>query len=183
MENCVRASFFAATIAAVFSIGAAAHAYRWVDKDGAVHYTQTPPPPDAKNVQKKSFGGGGAPVPDLPYATQQAAKNSPVTLYVSPDCGALCDQARALLVKRAVPFKELNINTQKDIDDLKRLVGKGEVPALVVGAQTQSGFGESAYNGLLTSAGYPSSGPQIPLDALRKTESPAKTAEPAQGQR
>ena len=32
---------------AVLCGGAAAQMYRWVDKDGRTHYTQTPPPPDA----------------------------------------------------------------------------------------------------------------------------------------
>jgi hypothetical protein len=163
MQNCVRASFVAAAIAAIAWAESSAQTYRWVDKDGAVHYTQVPPPPDAKNVQKKNLGSGTAPTPDLPYATQLAAKNSPVTLYTSPDCGALCDQARALLVKRAVPFRESSVNTQKDIDELKKISGKIEVP-------------------LLNSAGYASSGPKLPLETLRKTDSPAKPVEPGPNQ-
>ena len=37
---------------------AAAQAYRWVDKDGKVHYSQTAPPPaEAREVQKRTAGG------------------------------------------------------------------------------------------------------------------------------
>ena len=35
----------AAAAALLFATAVAAQAYRWVDKDGKVHYTQTPPPP------------------------------------------------------------------------------------------------------------------------------------------
>src|SRR4051812_21480353 len=106
----MRIVLLAGIAAAVLCGGASAQMYRWVDKDGRTHYTQTPPPPDAREAQKKSLGAGGAtPSPDLPYATQNAAKNYPVTLYTSPGCGAPCEQARSLLVRRVVPFREISV--------------------------------------------------------------------------
>jgi glutaredoxin len=164
---------------------ASAQMYRWIDKDGRTHYTQTPPPPDAKSVQKKPLGAGGgaAAYGDLPYATQNAARNYPVTLYTTPDCGTPCEQARSLLVRRVVPFKEVSVQRQKDIDNLKSIAGGTQVPYLIVGSQKQSGFLEDAYSALLDSAGYPASGPRLPLEALRKMEAPApsKAPEPAEG--
>jgi glutaredoxin len=133
-------------------------------------------------VQKKTFRHGPAEASNLPYATQVAAKNFPVTLYTSPDCGTPCDRARAVLVKRAVPFKETSVLSQSDVDEMKRLSGKADVPLLVVGAQVQSGFQEVLYNGLLDSAGYPSSGPSVPVEALRKTDPAAGPLAPAQVQ-
>lgn len=172
-----------AGILAVLCGGAAAQMYRWVDKDGRTHYTQTPPPPDAKSAEKKSLGPGGGTVPygDLPYATQNAAKNYPVTLYTSPDCGAPCEQARSLLVRRTVPFKEISVQQQKDIDSLKAATGAAQLPSLIVGSQRKSGFLEDAYGELLDSAGYPASGPRLPLEALRTMDAPAKPAAPAEG--
>ena len=172
--------FFAA--AAIVSIACAnvwAQAYRWVDKDGRVHYTQTPPPPEAKNVRKKKLNGNAGESSNLPYATQQAAQNFPVTLYTSPDCGATCDEARASLVRRGVPFKEISIGDPASVEDLKKLSGKAQVPLLVVGRDMQTGFEESLYKNLLDLAGYPASGPRLPLEALRKTEPAAKAPEPA----
>ena len=168
----MRILFVAAAILSTVCANAFGQAYRWVDQDGRVHYTQTPPPPDARNVQRKSFRGGGVDVSNLPYATQVAAKNFPVTLYSLPDCGAPCDQARALLVKRAVPFREVSVVTQKDVDEVKRLSGKTDLPLLVVGNQLQTGFQESLLNGLLDSAGYPTSVPPARIEALRKMEPP-----------
>ena len=164
---------------AAFAAPASAQTYRWTDKEGKVHYTQMPPPPEAKNVQKKVFGGDVVAPSNLPYATQTAAKNFPVTLYTSPDCGAACELARAMLVRRAIPFKEISVSDQKTVDELKKISGKNGVPAMMVGTQAQSGFQEDAYKSALDSAGYPSSGPQLPLEALRRMDPVVKPAEAA----
>jgi glutaredoxin len=172
----MRIFFIAAAILSLACSEASAQAYRWVDQDGKVHYTQTPPPPEARSVQRKNFRGGGVDVSSLPYATQVAAKNFPVALYTEPNCGIPCDRARALLVRRGVPFKEVSAVTQKDIDELTRLSGKNQVPLLAVGSQMQSGFREDLYDGLLDSAAYPASGAQLPLEALRTMVPPSGPA-------
>jgi glutaredoxin len=158
---------------------AAGQAYRWVDEQGRVHYTQTPPPPAAKGVQRKNFRSGAAEPPDLPYATQVAAKNYPVTLYTQPDCGSPCDQARASLVRRGVPFREVSVLGQKEIDEVKQVSGKESLPLLVVGSLFQVGFQEARINSLLDTAGYPNAWPRAPIEAPRKTE-PAAVPPPAQ---
>lgn len=175
----MRQFFLAALMISITCANASAQAYRWVDKEGRVHYTDAPPPPDAKEVQRKNLrGGGGVDTSGLPYATQVAASNFPVTLYTSPDCGPPCDNARTSLVKRSVPFTEISVTQQKDLDEVKRLSGSIHLPLLVVGREIQSGFRNDLFNGLLDTAGYPSSGPPMPIEALRKMDSP-KT-EPAQ---
>lgn len=168
----MRILFIAAAIVAIVCADASAQTYRWVDRDGGVHYTQAPPPPEAKEAQRKKLRGSVVESSGLPYATQIAAKNFPVILYTSSDCGAPCEQARSLLVKRAVPFREIVVADQKDIDNLKKISGGTMLPFLLVGRQTQSGFLKDAYDSLLDSAAYPSSGPQLPLDALRKQDAP-----------
>jgi len=151
----MRILFAAAAILLTICTDALGQAYRWVDQDGRVHYTQTPPPP-------------------------VAAKNFPVTLHTLADCGSPCDQARALLVSRAVPFTEASPVTQKDADEVKRLSGKNDLPLMVVGTQVQTGFHEGLLNALLDSAGYPSSAPPAPIETLRKMN-PAARAQPRQG--
>lgn len=159
----------AATLAAVIACGAAtAQAYRWVDNQGRVHYTQTPPPPGARDVQRKNLRQSGAVAPaDLPYATRVAAQNFPVKLYTQDNCEP-CDSARSVLVKRGVPFSETKIASQKDLDEVNAISGRTDLPLLVVGTLHRTGFREDAVNGLLDTAGYPSSGPSLPLEALRK---------------
>jgi glutaredoxin len=165
---------------------AAGQAYRWVDEQGRVHYTQTPPPPQAKGVQRKDFRPGAPGTVELPYATQMAAKNYPVTLYTQPDCGSLCDQARASLVKRTVPFREVSVVSQKEIDEVKRLSGGEGLPLLVVGSQFQVGYHEGLINSLLDTAGYPPAGPRVPIEVLRKADPtasppPARVSPQAEG--
>jgi glutaredoxin len=175
----MRQFFLAAVMISIICANASAQAYRWVDKEGRVHYTDAPPPPDAKEVQKKNLrGGSGVDTSNLPYATQLAAANFPVTLYTSPGCGSPCDDARASLVKRSVPFTEVSVTEQKDLDEVKRLSGSINLPLVVVGREIQSGFRDDLLSGLLDTAGYPTSVPPIPLERLRKMDSP-KTA-PAQ---
>lgn len=176
----MRVLVIVATTLTLASTGVLAQLYRWVDQDGKVHYTQQPPPPGAKNVQKKSGGTPVAAGAPLPYATQIAAKNFPVVLYTTPDCGEACAQARNALVGRTVPFREVSVVDQKAAEELKSLGGKVEVPVLRVGKQMQSGFEATVYKNALDAAGYPSSGPPLPISALRKEDpKPAPGKEPA----
>jgi glutaredoxin len=150
---------FAVALAAA---GAAnAQLYRWTDPSGRVHFTDTPPPPNAKNVQKKAGGPGpsqSAPVtPNDPYVVQQARKNSPVTLYTGPGCDP-CGSARKLLNERAVPFKEVSVVDEAGAAELNKAVGGGIIPAIVVGKSSQMGFEQAAYHALLDAAGYPRPG-------------------------
>lgn len=148
-----------ATLLAVLAMAcglAHAQGYRWVDKDGKVHYSSEPPPADAANVSQKRMGGGGADESQLPYATQQAMKTSPVTLFVSNNCGELCANGRSLLQNRGIPYTERNAETNpEDTEKLKQLIGALQVPLLVVGSQPVKGFNESSWNSALDSAGYP----------------------------
>jgi hypothetical protein len=63
---------------------------------------------------------------------------------------------------------------------VKRLSGKNDLPLLVVGTLVQIGFQEELFNGLLNSAGYPSSVPRAPIEALRKMDSAAPAPATAQ---
>ena len=154
----------AAVLLLIFlSLGASAQQlYRWTDEKGRVHVTDTPPPPNAKSVKKKGAAGaaasGAAETPgNEPYALQMARKSNPVTLYTTPGCEA-CGEARKLLNARGVPFREVSVDSEKDLDELKKSVGSNSVPSIVVGETVQKGFEETAYNRVLDAAGYPKAG-------------------------
>lgn len=181
----------ATAAALLFATAVAAQAYRWVDKDGKVHYTQTPPPPSqATSIQKRSAGGSvvesGSP---LPYATQQAAKAHPVTLYTAEVCTDACRDARALLAQRGVPFREVAVADEKSREELKRIAGGDVVPVLVIGKQVTKGYLADAWHTALDSAGYPRSGPPLAAkaqkaapEAAAKSEAPAPAAAAAPAQ-
>jgi glutaredoxin len=146
---CVAAALAAACAQAQSTV------YRWVDKDGKVQFTDSPPPADAKNVTERRVGGGYVEESQMPYATQMAAKRHPVTLYTSNDCGDLCAQGKALLSQRGVPYAEKNAQTsQADQEALQKVAGSLSVPFLVIGEANVRGFDEGSWNAALDRAGY-----------------------------
>jgi glutaredoxin len=127
--------------------------YKWVDKDGKIHFSDTPPAD--RDAQEKRVGGGGPSEEQMPYATQMAMKSHPVTVYTSNDCGDLCERGRELLNKRGVPFTERNAEkSPEDAAKLKQLAGGFQVPVMTVGEKTVKGFSETAWTSALDDAGY-----------------------------
>jgi glutaredoxin len=171
-----------ATLLAAAALPAGAQLYRWTDQSGKTHFTDTPPPRSAKNVQKKQPGSGGA-VADtagLPFALQQAMKDSPVTLYTTTGCEA-CGEARGLLNRRGIPFREVSVASEAQLAELKKAVGSNSVPAMLVGASVLKGFEEGQYNAALDSAGYPRAGilrPRSQTEPASAEAPPAAAAAP-----
>lgn len=169
----MRTLLVAALCMAAFA--ANAQIYRWTDDKGRVHVTDTPPPTTAKNVRKS----GEAPDPAVPASTQepfelqQAKARYPITLYTTPGCDA-CAQARKLLNERGLPFKEVSVTDDPQLQELKKVVGNTSVPALIVGSTVQRGYEPGLYNGLLDAAEYPKAGTLRP----RNQAEPAPAAAP-----
>ncbi len=163
--------------------------YRWVDKDGRVHYTQNPPPRNAaKSVEQRRLNPGGPPEgsQQVPFAVRQAMSNFPVTLYTSPDCPRGCNEARDLLLKRGVPYREISVADEASRDGLKKATGDTRVPVMMVGRNLESGFEETAFNNALDSAGYPRTSlfvgkPPVIASPKPKPPAPAASADAAPG--
>ena len=134
----------------------AAEVYEWVDEKGVRQYTQQPPPPHIKEVQKKQLVISVVETRGLSYGLQQAIKNFPVTLYVT-ECGDPCKSARAHLAKRGIPFTEKNPQKPEDTDHFRKLTGGGmEVPLLLIGEQrTLKGYMAEEWDAAFDQAGYP----------------------------
>jgi len=143
------AAAFALVVAA-----AAAHGqtYKWKDAAGVVHYSDTPPAKGTAQVLRPDNRPEAA--PSLPYELARAAKLHPVTSYTTARCDA-CDQGRALLRARGIPFAEKTVNTAEDREQLHRAGGKDELPLLVVGNRPVTGFAAGAWNEALDAASYP----------------------------
>ncbi|GAB1413991.1 hypothetical protein MASR1M97_27270 [Candidatus Desulfobacillus denitrificans] len=132
--------------------------YRWVDKDGKVHYSDQPPPKEIKKVDQPKLGvTSSIETSGQPFDVQQAAQNFPVMLYTTPECVSECAVARDLLKRRGVPFREGSVVTTNDADIFRKTLGtdKLQFPALTVGKSKQIGFEEETWHGLLDAAGYP----------------------------
>ena len=156
LSNRCKALVFAAALAAPLAVFAQTSVYKWTDADGKVHFSDTPPPDSAKGVTRSRVGGGPAEVSQLPYATQMAMRNSPVTLYTAPQCGDPCAQGRSLLSNRGIPYTERDAQANpSDAEQLKKLIGALQVPVLLVGNDPMKGYDANAWQAALDAAGYP----------------------------
>jgi glutaredoxin len=136
---------------------ASAHAqqlYKWIGPDGKVTYSDIPPPPAAKQVEKKGVSFGSTAASILPFELAETARNHPVTLYTSAQC-APCNAGRELLTSRGIPFAEKTVTTNEDIAQLRQAGGDSQLPLLVIGRNKQNGFETGRWTASLTAAGYP----------------------------
>ncbi len=135
----------------------AAHAqmYKWKDEKGVTHFTETPPPATAKKSEVKNFNTAGAGGAALPAELAEVVRARPVVLYTTANCGAACNMARTLLNNRGVPYREKTVSTNDDFEAMKKAGSEGQVPLLLVGRARQLGFEQTAWDSMLTEAGYP----------------------------
>lgn len=154
----------------LIATSAAAELYKWVDKNGKINYSDTPPPADAKRVEKKRLNDRVTEGDGLAFATQNAMKKYPVFLFAT-DCGEPCDKGKTLLAKRGVPHTMKNPEKNlADGNELKKLVGALEVPALQVGKNGIKGFNESAWHAALDAAGYPKAAAPLKANAVKESK-------------
>jgi glutaredoxin len=170
---------------------ATAHAqqYRWTDDRGRVHLTDTPPPPSAKDVRRIESRAAQPEGPQLPFELARLQKDFPVTLYTAPNCKDLCENARAALNKRSVPFSEEQVWNEETAQKLKGVSGSDQLPVLIVGRSVLVGFEQEQFDTLLNSAGYPAAGvyparnqaPPPPPEGLAKPVAPKPAPAPKAG--
>ena len=142
-------------IALVLASGNALAQYKWVAPDGSINYGDRPPTADVNSMKLGQAPAEPNPNAALPLALRAAIDKYPVTLYVAADCKP-CEEARAHLSKRGVPYSEIAVRSAKDAADMAKAgFSDGSFPALLVGRQKLAGYEASAVDGLLDAAGYP----------------------------
>ena len=149
----MRAIFLLLGMTIMMNAGAA-ELYRSIDKDGKVHYSDTPLA-DSEDVERLKVGNEPVPDESLPYETRRARENFPVTLYTFPACGSACQMARDFLVKRGIPFAEKSLSKQEDIDAFRSASGDSKLPSATIGKNWLKGFQPDQWNNELDFAGYP----------------------------
>jgi hypothetical protein len=161
----------------------AAAQYKWTAPNGAVTYSDQPPPPgidgQAMNTRAaaRSDDGGG-----VPAGLRDATTKYPVVLYTTPDCTP-CQQARTHLAKRGVPFVERTVSSSADAESFRKAgFTENSFPAMSVGRERSVGFDAGGWNQLLDVAGYPKSSmlppsfKQTPAKAMADTGRAGSTA-------
>jgi glutaredoxin len=133
---------------------AAAQVYKWKDEHGVTHYGDAPPP-RAKSEVLTTAKPAPPRAPVLPYELARAVQAAPVVLYTTARCDG-CDQGRALLRTRGIPYAERSVDSADDERQLEQASGgKRELPLLQVGSRSIAGFQVTAWQEALTSAAYP----------------------------
>jgi len=133
---------------------AGAQVYKWKDEKGVTHFSDTPPPATARQAAELKIHATGAAAPVLPAELQIPVRDHPVTLYTTAECDA-CNQGRAQLRKRGIPYSEKTVLTAADMEALTRAGSNGRLPLLVIGRARQVGYDPVTWDEALSAAGYP----------------------------
>jgi hypothetical protein len=146
--------------------------YRSIDKDGKVHYGDSPLQ-DSEDVTQLKLGNEPTPDENLPYETLRAKQNFPVTLYTFPACGSACQLARDSLIKRGIPFTEKSLVKKEEIDAFRNDSGDSKLPSATIGKTWVKGYLADQWSKELDFAGYPASvltyRPSHPASAVQPT--------------
>jgi len=186
--------FFARPLLAVLSLTAllaaagfsgsdanAQQIFRTVSPDGRITFSDKAPlDANARPAAAIALAipGAGTDNSTLPFELRQVAARFPVTLYTGPEC-APCGLGRALLSSRGIPFAEMTVTTNDDIEALKRLAGAPSLPFLTIGGQHIKGYSDVEWIQFLDAAGYPKDS-QLPSNYQRPAAKPLVVTQQAQ---
>ena len=130
--------------------------YKQRDAQGRLIFSDRPISRDAQTTSNRPASGPAAAeaAPTLPTALRDIMSRYPVTIYTAKDCQP-CDNGRALLMAKGIPFSERTVLTPEDGQALTRLSGSLTVPVLTIGNEQLKGYSESSWTDYLAAAGYP----------------------------
>ncbi len=134
---------------------AQAQMHKWVDANGKIVYSDTPPPANAKKLGTKAIESSAS-ISNvrLPFELAAAVAKNPVTIYTAKNC-VVCNEARSLLKQSGIPFFEKTIDSKEDVEKLKQVSGDTNIPFMLINKSKFSGFQAIDWRNALTAAGYP----------------------------
>lgn len=107
MKSPIQLFIFLAILLATATV--AAQVYKWVDKDGKVQYTDTPPPPTATRAETKKV--------DAP--SSGAAVTAPATAKPAPDRVKEFDKRRNEAAEKTKKDSEAQANAEIDAENCR----------------------------------------------------------------
>jgi glutaredoxin len=142
------------SILAVVAVPAAAQ-FKWVAPDGAVTYSDQPPPPGMEGAALRPVEAPRESRSPVPAALRQASSKYPTVLYTTAECTP-CQVARGHLERRGIPFTEKTVRTASDAEAFKRLgFSANSFPSISVGRERSVGYESGEWDRMLDLAGYP----------------------------
>ena len=141
---CAAILFLALTV----SLSFAATLYRWVDDQGVVHVSESPPE-GKMNVAQAVVGEDAEKGPKSgPPEEKKSFRVRPgeVTIYTTPTC-PWCHKAKAWLRDKKIRYREVDVTSDRSgLDEMVRISGQTGVPVIVVGAEVIVGFNQNRLN-------------------------------------
>ncbi|WP_163831169.1 glutaredoxin family protein [Spartinivicinus ruber] len=139
------------TITTLLVSTANAEIYRWVDKNGKVHFSDKKPqhkPASTIDINQTNTYQNIELKPLGPSSVKSSNKrNRGVVMYSAEWCG-YCKVARNYFQSNKIPFKEYDIDkNEKARQEYQELGGKG-VPLILVGKKKMSGFTQQRFESL-----------------------------------
>jgi glutaredoxin-like YruB-family protein len=133
-------AFFLLTVIIFVAGNASAEIYKWVDKQGNVHFGDKKPDSlQVEELELKINTFKGVKVSDLDISVGKK-----VVMYTTPWC-KYCKKAKTYFKKKNIAFTEIDISNNKRAKrKFKKLGGKG-VPLILVGKKRMSGFSEKGF--------------------------------------
>jgi glutaredoxin len=125
--------------------------YKWVDKNGKIHYGDSPP----DNVKLKKITGNvssftSVSVEPFVYDPKNITKrktSKSVVMYSTSWCG-YCKKAARYFRQKKIPFTEYDIEkSAKAANEYKKLRGRG-VPVILIGDRRMNGFSVKAFDSI-----------------------------------
>ena len=136
---------------ALLSFEVSAEIYKWVDKDGTVHFEDRKPQGARyEEFKVRSISGVQTyrvPARTIKHSAPKAMGKKNVVLYGTSWCG-YCTKARRYFQANNIPFEDYDIESSASAkSEYDALNGKG-VPLILVGDNLMNGFSESQFNQL-----------------------------------
>ena len=135
----------------LLSVEVSAEIYKWVDKDGTVHFEDRKPQGARyEEFKVRSISGVQtyrAPPRTIKAIAPKSTGKKNVILYGTTWCG-YCTKARRYFQANNIPFEDYDIERSVSAkSEYDALNGKG-VPLILVGENLMNGFSESYFNQL-----------------------------------
>lgn len=141
---------------------AQADLYKWVDKNGKLHYGTSPP----ENVELKKITGNVSSLSTVsveplvkkpgvnskvkPGVVSKRKKPKKVVMYSTSWCG-YCKKAARHFRQKRIPFAEYDIEkSAKAAREYRKLKGRG-VPLILIGNQRMNGFSAGTFDNIYNS--------------------------------
>jgi glutaredoxin len=131
-----------------------AEIYKWTDKNGKVHYSDTPVADEtiekvdelalSKNIS--SYTNVSVQIVAIDFGPNQNARRdaSLLVMYTTTRCG-YCAKARRYFAEHGIEFSEKNIELDTQFrEEFDQIGGKG-VPVIIAGNKKMTGFSESKF--------------------------------------